>query len=110
MAELPTIVSLKTESDTAASFGGERTIADLNDSVVKLYVWNQPYHWHQHPNSDEAFLVVEGALDIEFDGGTVRLQPGDLLTVPRGTRHRTKPVGNRCVGVAFESGSSTEVT
>ena len=105
MTELPTVVSLKAESELVV----EKTIADVDDHVVRIYVWTEPYHWHQHPDSDEAFLVVEGSLDIEFDDGTVRIHQGELLTIPKGTRHRTKPAGDRCVGVAFESVSSTEV-
>jgi mannose-6-phosphate isomerase-like protein (cupin superfamily) len=73
MTELPTVVSLKAESELVV----EKTIADVDDHVVRIYVWTEPYHWHQHPDSDEAFLVVEGSLDIEFDDGTVRIHQGN---------------------------------
>jgi mannose-6-phosphate isomerase-like protein (cupin superfamily) len=44
----------------------------------------EPYYWHFHPNSDETFLVIEGRLAIEFEDGRVELNPGQLVTVPRG--------------------------
>jgi homogentisate 1,2-dioxygenase len=53
----------------------------------------EPYHCHFHPNSDETFLVIEGRLSIEFESGSLELNPGQLLTIPRGVRHRARPVG-----------------
>ncbi len=44
--------------------------------------------WHKHDDSDELFLVIEGELDIEFRDRTVKLKPGELIVVPRGTEHR----------------------
>src|ERR1017187_382739 len=39
---------------------------------------------------------------IEFDEQTVKLLPGQMLTVNRGVRHRTKPIGGRSVNLTFE--------
>ena len=68
-----------------------------------------PYPWHFHPNSDETFLVVEGRLSIAFENGSPELVPGQLLTVPRGVRHRTRPVGERSVNLTFELEQSETV-
>ena len=32
---------------------------------------------------------------VDFDEQTVQLMPGEMLTVDRGVRHRTRPVGER---------------
>ena len=69
----------------------------------------EPYHWHLHPNSDETFLVLEGRLAIEFEDQTVELHPGQLLTIPRGVRHRTRPVDARSVNLTFELAASETV-
>jgi quercetin dioxygenase-like cupin family protein len=42
---------------------------------------------HLHPNSDESFVVREGALRVMVDGQWHQLLPGDSLTVPRGVPH-----------------------
>lgn len=63
---------------------------------------SERYHWHSHPNSDETFLVMEGGLSIEFEAGSLELEPGQMVTVPRGLRHRTRPVGARSVNLTFE--------
>jgi mannose-6-phosphate isomerase-like protein (cupin superfamily) len=70
--------------------------------LVRISTMTETYPWHLHPNSDETFLVVEGRLLIEFENGFSELVPGQLLTVPSGVRHRTRPVGERSVNLTFE--------
>jgi mannose-6-phosphate isomerase-like protein (cupin superfamily) len=74
----------------------------VNDHVVRLSVMIDAYPWHYHPNSDETFLTVEGVLCIDLDERTVELAPGQLLTIPAGVRHRTRPLGSRSVNLTFE--------
>lgn len=77
-------------------------VADVNDHRVILAVNEVPYPWHVHVTSDELFLVLEGALRIDFNDGTaVELGPMDTYVVPAGTAHRTTPRG-RCVNLVFE--------
>jgi mannose-6-phosphate isomerase-like protein (cupin superfamily) len=83
-------------------------LTNVNDHDVHLSVMDAPYCWHVHPNSDETFLVMEGTLAVDFDDGSVDLQAGQLLTVPAGVRHRTRPVGSRSVNLTFEkTGTAT---
>jgi mannose-6-phosphate isomerase-like protein (cupin superfamily) len=85
-----------------------RVLTSVNDHDVHLSVMDAPYFWHLHPNSDETFLVVEGILAVDFDDGSVALQPGQLLSVPAGVRHRTRPVGARSVNLTLEkTGTAT---
>lgn len=77
-------------------------LASVNDHVVKVSVMTQPYYWHYHPNSDETFLVLEGGLVIELDTETIDLLPGQLMTIPKNTVHRTRPKGERSVNLTFE--------
>jgi mannose-6-phosphate isomerase-like protein (cupin superfamily) len=99
--QLPEVITLKVESATHSGYDNH-SIAKTNDHVVRISTMTEPYHWHFHPNSDETFLVVEGRLCIEFEGGSVELDPGQLVTIPRGVRHRTRPVSGRSVNLTFE--------
>jgi len=98
--QLPQIITLNAESSTSAY--DNHAIAETNDHVVRISTMTQPYHWHFHPNSDETFLVIEGRLAIEFEDGSLELNPGQMLTIPRGVHHRTRPVGARSVNLTFE--------
>ena len=43
---------------------------------------------HYHPAQDERFEVLEGRLSVRLGGEEEKtLRPGDVLEVPRGTRH-----------------------
>jgi len=107
-AKLPQVTSLAAESSSEARYDNH-PIATVNDHVVRISVMTQPYPWHCHPNSDETFLVIEGRLEIEFEDGTLELGPGEMATVPRGVRHRTRPVGDRSVNLTFEAANAETV-
>jgi mannose-6-phosphate isomerase-like protein (cupin superfamily) len=85
-------------------------IARVNDHEIRISTMVAPYEWHCHPDSDESFLALEGGLFIDFDDRTVELLPGHMVTVARGVRHRTRPIGHRSVNLTFERiGASTEI-
>src|SRR5262245_61912409 len=99
---LPAIVTLSREASGREKYSNH-AVARVNDHVVRISIMTEPYHWHSHPNSDETFLAVEGGLVIEFEQGEIQLAPGQMATVCRGTRHRTRPMGRRSVNLTFEA-------
>lgn len=100
--QLPAVVTLATETSASAEYDNH-AVAKVNDHVVRISRMTQPYHWHSHPNSDETFLVVEGGLVIEFEHGEIQLAPGQMATVSRGVRHRTRPSGASSINLTFEA-------
>ena len=105
---LPDITTLASESSSEASYD-THPIAWVNDHVIRISLMKQTYPWHVHPNSDETFLVIEGRLNIEFEAGALELGPGQMVTVPRGLLHRTRPVGDRSVNLTFEAAQAETV-
>jgi len=102
---LPAIVTLSSEASFAGTYDNH-ALANVNDHIVRIGVMTQPYYWHFHPNSDETFLVIEGVLVIEFEHGEIQLAPGQMATVPRGVKHRTRPLGARSVNLTFEAANT----
>jgi mannose-6-phosphate isomerase-like protein (cupin superfamily) len=43
--------------------------------------------YHRHPTYDETFIICEGHYDYRLDGKLLKLGPGDVVFVPRGTAH-----------------------
>ena len=74
----------------------------VNDHVIRVSVMTEPFYWHLHPNSDETFLVTEGSIFIDLEEKTVELFPGQLFTIPRNVKHRTRPNGDRSVNLTIE--------
>jgi len=68
-----------------------QTLTTVNDAVVRLGVIHGDFHWHKHDDEDEFFLVLDGRLLIDIEGGdTVTLERHQGYTVPRGVVHRTR--------------------
>ena len=84
-----------------------KALMPVNDHVVRISVMTEPFYWHVHPDTDEAFLVVEGGLRIEIDNEAVELREGEMFMVPAGALHRTSPIGPRSVNLTFERANGT---
>lgn len=65
-----------------------KVIAQLNDYEFKLVKIKDDFIWHQHDETDEAFIVIEGVINIEFENETVTLQQGEMIVVPKGIKHK----------------------
>jgi len=65
-----------------------RVVAEMNDYQFKLVKLQGEFVWHSHAGTDEVFIVVDGAMAIEFRDGRVELKAGEMFVVPRGVEHR----------------------
>lgn len=70
-----------------------KVIAEMNDYQFKLVKLEGYFVWHDHKDTDEAFLVVEGEMRIDFRNGAVRIGAGEMFVVPKGVEH--KPYAER---------------
>jgi mannose-6-phosphate isomerase-like protein (cupin superfamily) len=97
------VVDLAMEAAAVTDAYRNQVISQVNTSCLRLGVLSGDYPWHQHPNSDELFLVMEGKFEIELaDGPTLKLGPWQSVVVPAGTVHRTRGLG-RTVNLSFET-------
>ena len=65
-----------------------KVIAEMNDYQFKLVRLEGEFVWHQHQDTDETFIVLEGELNIDLESGPVILREGEMLVIPKGMRHR----------------------
>ena len=65
-----------------------KVIAEMNDYQFKLVKIQGDFVWHDHPETDETFIVIEGELRIDFRDGAVHLGPGEMFVVPKGVEHK----------------------
>ncbi len=66
------------------------SLCNVNDSVIRLAVIEGEFHWHKHETEDEFFFVIEGALLIDLENKTIKIEPNQGFTVPKGVMHRTR--------------------
>ena len=65
-----------------------RIVAQMNDYHFKLAKVKGEFVWHEHPETDEVFIVLEGQLTIAFRDREVSLAAGEMLVVPKGEEHK----------------------
>ncbi len=65
-----------------------KVIAEMNDYQLKIVKVEGDFVWHDHEATDEAFMVIEGELRIDFRDGAVRIRPGEIFVVPKGVEHK----------------------
>jgi mannose-6-phosphate isomerase-like protein (cupin superfamily) len=64
------------------------TVAQFNNCDVMVVKVKGEFVWHKHDDTDDFFLVLKGALDIQLRDRTVSLVPGQMYIVPKGVEHR----------------------
>ena len=65
-----------------------KVVAEMNDYQFKIARLEGDFIWHTHADTDEAFLVIEGELRIDFRDGNVVLRQGEMYVVPKGVEHK----------------------
>lgn len=65
-----------------------KVIAEMNEYQFKLVKIQGEFVWHDHSDTDEVFIVIEGEMRIEFEDRTIVLSEGQMLVVPKGVRHK----------------------
>ncbi len=65
-----------------------KVIAQMNDYHIKLVKFQGDFVWHNHDDTDEVFIVLDGEMSIEFRDGKVKLKQGELFVVPKGVEHK----------------------
>ena len=65
-----------------------KVIAQMNNYYFKLVKAKREFIWHQHPETDEVFVVIDGKLTIELRDKTLTLKKGEMVVIPKGVEHK----------------------
>jgi len=65
-----------------------KVIAEMNDYQFKVVKLQGDFIWHDHKDTDEAFIVIEGDLRIDFRNDAVHVRAGEMFVVPKGVEHK----------------------
>jgi mannose-6-phosphate isomerase-like protein (cupin superfamily) len=65
-----------------------RVVAEMNDYQFKVVKLQGDFIWHDHKDTDETFIVIDGCLRIDFRDGAVHLAAGEMFVVPKGVEHK----------------------
>ena len=96
-----TPVNLREKLSTFTEQWSPRVVAELNDYQLKVVKLQGEFVWHDHAHTDEAFLVIDGEMEIGFRDRTVTLRAGELFVVPKGVEHITR-AARECSALIIE--------
>jgi mannose-6-phosphate isomerase-like protein (cupin superfamily) len=82
-----------------------RVIAEMNDYQFKLAKFQGEFVWHAHAETDEVFIVLQGAMTLQFRDKAVALAAGEMYVVPKGVEHRPVAAQECCVMLVEPRGS-----
>lgn len=78
-----------------------RVVAELNDYQFKLVKFQGEFVWHNHKDTDEVFIVLEGEMEIGFRDGAVTLRAGEMFVISKGIEHITR-AARECHALVIE--------
>lgn len=82
-------INLLKEVDAVSKLYYYQKVGKLNGHVLSVVnVENRTLDFHVHPDSDELFYVIEGAFELETEEGLKPVKAGEMIIVPKGTKHR----------------------
>lgn len=84
----PHAINLASKLSLFSEQWSPKTVAEMDGFHFKLAKLKGDFVWHSHLDTDEAFLILEGQLRIDFRDGAVTLKQGEMLIVPRGVQHK----------------------
>ena len=83
-----TTINLQSKFELFSEYWSPKIIAEMNNYQFKLVKIKGEFTWHEHKNTDEVFIVIEGSMGIEFKDRTVKLNEGEMIVVQKANQHK----------------------
>ena len=83
-----TPINLQSKFELFSELWSPKVIAEMNDYQFKLVKVKGHFTWHEHRDTDEVFIVIEGSMGIEFKDRTVELNSGEMIVVKKAEEHK----------------------
>jgi mannose-6-phosphate isomerase-like protein (cupin superfamily) len=73
--------------------GPEIGASNVDLHVNRILAGSAPGPYHLHPDGENVYLVVSGAVRVRIDGVDHDLGPGDAAFIPAGVPHSASNIG-----------------
>ena len=83
-----TPINLQSKFELFSESWSPKVIAEMNDYQFKIAKIKGEFIWHDHKDTDETFIVIEGTMCIKFRDSIVELSEGEMFVVPKGVEHK----------------------
>jgi len=89
----PTVVDLRAVTHQAQAGHPPTVVATFDDYQLSVVRVSDDLGLHRHDDADEPLIVLEGTIEVEVAGATLRVGPGQLCVIPRGQAQHPRPIG-----------------
>jgi mannose-6-phosphate isomerase-like protein (cupin superfamily) len=80
-------INLAEKLSTLSEHWQPRVIGQFNGHDLMVVKVKGEFVWHQHDDTDDFFLVLQGHITIRMHEGDVEVGPGEVFVVPKGVQH-----------------------
>ncbi len=82
-----------------------KIVAQYNGNDIMVVKFTGEFPFHLHEDSDDFFLILEGEVTLDVEGGNgVTLGAGELCVIPKGVIHRPRAASEAKVLLIEPSG------
>tara|TARA_B100001250_G_scaffold296853_1_gene258372 strand:- start:1846 stop:2208 length:363 start_codon:yes stop_codon:yes gene_type:complete len=81
-------INIKSKFDLFTDHWSPKVIAEMNNYQFKLVKIKGEFIWHNHKDTDEVFIVIEGSMNIDLINKTRILNSGDMIVIKKGEEHK----------------------
>lgn len=82
------VVNLKEKLNTFSEHFTLKIVVQMNDYHFKVVKFQGDFVWYSHADTDEAFIVLDGEMNIDFLDGRIDLKRGEMFVVSKGVKHK----------------------
>ena len=82
------LINLCSKFNTFEDYWSPKVIAEMNDYQFKLVKIKGDFVTHNHEDTDEVFIVIEGSMKIHYEDRVIELKTGEMVVVKKGEKHR----------------------
>ena len=83
-----TPINLQSKFELFSKHWSPKVIAEMNNYQFKIAKIKGEFIWHDHKDTDETFIVIEGTMCIMFRDSIVELSEGEMFVVSKGVEHK----------------------
>ena len=63
-------------------------VAKMNNYDIKTVKFKGEFVWHSHPDTDETFIILDGAMVMHFRDRAVEVHRGEMIVIPKAVEHK----------------------
>lgn len=82
------VINFEKKFEKIKNLHSYKVIAQMNNYYFKLVKMKRDFIWHQHPETDEVFIVIDGNLTIDLRDKTLTLNKFEMVVIPKGVEHK----------------------